>query len=240
MSVALGLIICLEIGTLAAAEPDPSVEAGRQALGQWNRYPWYDADTDSAKPIDIVPDRKTNWNRSGGSMWGGWSVGRMLQVLGLGILGVFLGVLIYLMVRKILDREPVDDDDPESDDLGEELEDLRRFDALPPTQARRKANLLEEAARCYREGDYGEAIVYLFSYQLFQLDRYQLIRLTRGKTNRQYVRELGGQIELGRLLTATMLAFEDVFFGNHKIDRVRFESCWLRLDEFESLAGKGE
>ena len=109
---------------------------------------------------------------------------------------------------------------------------------MPPTAVRRKSNLLEEARRHYRDGDYGEAIIYLFSYQLVQLDKHQLIRLAKGKTNRQYVRELGPRVELGYLLTTTMQAFEDVFFGNHSIDRVRFESCWLRLEEFESLAGK--
>ena len=34
------------------------------------------------------------------------------------------------------------------------------------------------------------------------------------------------------LLRVTMLAFEDVFFGNHPLERGRFESCWSRLDAF--------
>jgi hypothetical protein len=29
-----------------------------------------------------------------------------------------------------------------------------------------------------------------------------------------------------------MVAFEDVFFGKHGLDRERFESCWRRVDEF--------
>jgi hypothetical protein len=37
-----------------------------------------------------------------------------------------------------------------------------------------------------------------------------------------------------------MVAFEDVFFGNHPLDRNRFESCWTRLDEFEALAAQGQ
>jgi hypothetical protein len=36
-----------------------------------------------------------------------------------------------------------------------------------------------------------------------------------------------------------MIAFEDVFFGDHPLERARFESCWLRLGEFETLIADG-
>ena len=29
-----------------------------------------------------------------------------------------------------------------------------------------------------------------------------------------------------------MVAFEDVFFGEHSLSRSRFESCWNQLEEF--------
>jgi hypothetical protein len=29
-----------------------------------------------------------------------------------------------------------------------------------------------------------------------------------------------------------MVAFEDVFFGHHPLDRSRFEACWQEVDEF--------
>jgi hypothetical protein len=237
MTAAVGFIICSKISALAAADPEPSVETGRKALGQWTRYPWYDSATDAAQPIDIMHP----WDWSFLDLFSGFPSigGQWIEVLGLGLLGVLLALLIYLMVRMILRRQPAEDADSQGlGELAEKLEDSRRFDALPSAAARRKSNLLEEARRHYRNGDYGEAIIYLFSYQLLQLDKHQLIRLARGKTNRQYVRELGPRVELGYLLTITMQAFEDVFFGNHSIDRVRFESCWLRLEEFESLADK--
>ena len=237
MRAGVGLMICLQMSGLAAADPDSSVESGRRALGQWDRYPWYDSATDGAQPIDIVDP----WDWSFLDLLSGFfSMGGLwIQVLGLGLLGVLLAVLTYLMIRVVFGRETAEDVDSQGlDQFAERLDDSRRFDALPSTAGRRTSNLLEEARRQYREGDYGEAIIYLFSYQLVQLDKQQLIRLARGKTNRQYVRELGPRVELGYLLTMTMRAFEDVFFGNHSIDRVRFESCWLRLEEFESLAGK--
>ena len=238
MTAAVGLIICLGISGPAAVDAEPSVEAGQKALGQWARYPWYDSAADAAKPIPI--EHRWDWSWLEDLFSGSFSIGgQWIQVLGLGLLGVLLALLIYVMIRIFLRREATEDVDSRGlDELAKRLDDSRRFDALPPTAGRRKSNLLEEAQRHYRDGDYGEAIIYLFSYQLVQLDKHQLIRLVRGKTNRQYVRELGPGAELGNLLTITMQAFEDVFFGNHSIDRTRFESCWLRLEEFESLARK--
>jgi hypothetical protein len=95
-----------------------------------------------------------------------------------------------------------------------------------------ETDLLSEARRYYEAGDYSKAIIYYFSYQLVQLDEHQRIRLARGKTNRQYLREVHTQPVLREITEITMVAFEDVFFGNHALNRERFERCWNRLDDF--------
>ena len=41
-----------------------------------------------------------------------------------------------------------------------------------------------------RPGDYGMAIIYAYAYQLVELDQHHAIQLRKGKTNRQYLREL--------------------------------------------------
>jgi hypothetical protein len=107
-----------------------------------------------------------------------------------------------------------------------------RIEKLPFRVARPQSDLLAEARRHYEAGRYGEAVIYLFSYQLVQLDKHQLIRLTKGKTNRQYLREVRPQNELRSILERTMIAFEDVFFGHRELPRDRFETCWTQLDEF--------
>ena len=118
-------------------------------------------------------------------------------------------------------------------------EEKRRVEALPTAVARNRDDLLAAARHCYRQGNFREAIIYLFSYQLLQLDRSQLIRLAKGKTNRQYLRELGRRLVLRSLLEKTMVAFEEVFFGNRSISRARFESVWSALDQFEALVAGG-
>ena len=63
----------------------------------------------------------------------------------------------------------------------------------------------------------------------------KLFRLTKGKTNRQYLREIGPRRRLRDLVERTMIAFESVFFGHHPLDQRRFEACWSQVAEFQRL-----
>ena len=69
------------------------------------------------------------------------------------------------------------------------------------------------------------------------LDQHHIIRLTKGKTNRQYLREIlrNGRKALGSLLEQTMIRFEDVFFGNYPLERDQFEACWSQVPQFEQM-----
>ena len=117
--------------------------------------------------------------------------------------------------------------------------EISRIESLPFQLDRKNVSLLDEAERLYREGNYSQAIVYLFSYQLVEMDKLQVIRLTRGKTNRQYLRELRGRQTLRGLVESSMVAFEHVFFGQHSLPRTAFESCWRRTGEFDRLIREG-
>ena len=74
--------------------------------------------------------------------------------------------------------------------MDDDADRVDRVEALPFRVPRQATDLLSEARRQYEKGNYNEAIVYLFSHQLVELDRQHLIHLARGKTNRQLVREL--------------------------------------------------
>jgi hypothetical protein len=86
-----------------------------------------------------------------------------------------------------------------------------------------------------RLGRYNEAVVYLFGYMLLALDQSRKIHLQKGKTNRMYLREIRSETPLKEIVSKTMLAFEDVFFGRYDIDRARFEMLWAQRDEFHRL-----
>jgi len=241
-------LLCLSSVQLPAAlaDPDESVTAGREALDQyWSGYPWYDSATDGVRRVDIpdpwdwswLPDWNWLWG-SGGYRWSWFDT--LLRCAAWLAIVLLLAAVAYLLYRFYRSRQgqfgfwSFDGDDEEDDGS-----DADRIEALPFAIDSGRLDLLGEARRHYQQGNYRQAIIYLFSYQLVQLDRQQIIRLTKGKTNRQYMREVGRRTSLRRLVEQTMVAFEDVFFGNHALERPRFESCWSRLDEFQSLLGEG-
>jgi len=236
------LVVCMGLFA-GATDPDAAVSSGRKALQpRSGSYPWYDAASDGVRPIDVSEPwyARIDWPRL--NLRTSW-----MQPLAWTLLAILLAVLCYYLVEAYRRRQEAaaglaggGTEDGESD--------ARRREALPlPTgsgqgdllAARQRGDLLAEARRLYQEGRFSEAILYLFSYQLFQLDKQRRIHLAKGKTNRQYLREVGPATPLRHLIEPTMVAFEDVFFGHRAIGRARFESCWLRLPEFEALAREG-
>jgi hypothetical protein len=247
----LGVLGILLLGVVARAAEDAAVTAGREALQGRTRFPWYDAQQDAVRRIDVRPPKETAEHR--GSTWQadpfpepvsspsfGWDWSGLRAVvqalLWSGLLGL-LAWLIYFLIRSYLrQHSAVEAEEPPEPDRGGEQD---MIESLPFEIARPQTDLLAEARRLYESGMYAQAVVYLFSYQLVRLDRSQQIRLARGKTNRQYLRELQPRPDLRGLLERTMVVFEEVFFGHYPLDRAGFERCWEGLDEFHQRLSEG-
>jgi len=244
ITVLVALVASLSAVVLAQDASDKqAVEAGRESLNGRVDFPWYDTKTDGIKRVDVAPPRDLK-NR--GSKWearsrkkrqaSSWQMPDwlwvMLEVLGWTALVIALVAVGYFLMRAFLAAEATGAAGSVSVEelLGAGHAD--RVESLPFQLKRPQADLLAEARKHYEAGNYAEAIIYLYSYELVELDKHQFIRLAKGKTNRQYLREVRRQRSLFDSLQATMLAFEDVFFGNHPLDRQRFESCWGQLDFF--------
>ena len=223
-------------GRIAAEEMDP-VDAGKRAFqsGWGGAPPWYDSSKDAAKPItfrrpwwegwdwlddgegpvESDPDRASSWLR-------------ILGWIGISVLAV---LIVFALVSYLRSGEIALSESSKRSDAS----DRQRIEALPFPVRSTYGNLLEAAEAHYREGRFGEAIKFLFSYQLVELDRARYIRLTKGKTNRRYLREMRGHVAVMPWIEQTMIAFEDYFFGNYTIERARFEQCWSQLPQFKGF-----
>lgn len=238
-----------EFGARQLEEP---VEKGHKALQRMPQANWYDADEDGLRSIPVpgetqmpgtrpgqarkttTPAANRNWNLPS---WGDLSIGQILMYL---LLIVVLAVLAYLIFRAIRAGGPAS---VRSGSVAEQHDTSRQVDRvehLPFEVKKKDANLLDEARRCYEAGNFNEAIVYLFSFQLLELDKGHIIRLTKGKTNGQYLRETAGNRPLRQILQQTMNAFEDVFFGHRTLSRERFERCWNQISQFDQLVQGGQ
>ena len=94
------------------------------------------------------------------------------------------------------------------------------------------------AQQAYRSGDYHRAIMMLFSHVLVSLDQKGFVRLRKGKTNRQYLRELKGYTALPDYFGSVMIPFEAAFFGDHQLEKRDFEECWNGLPSFQNGLGQ--
>ena len=227
-----GVLLLFGGGPLGANGPEDPILQGRRSLEKQGKLPWYDADSDLVRRIDLEQQPRRN-HSSHISL-----LGRLLRPVAWGVLAAFFIVIVVLLVRYLFDKDlwkSATVQDFEEKNVHQPI-----VEKLPVTMDSPTTDFLAEASRLYQAGSYGNAIVYLFCYQLVALDRGHLIRLARGKTNRQYLHEIRSSRPLYDLVERTMVAFEDAFFGQHAIDRRRFESCWNRLSEFDNLVHQAE
>lgn len=221
---------------------------------------WYDADKDALKRVDVTPPKsndfrpapakpkaattRTSWNWWPDLSWLGtlfsgglFSLGAIMLYT---VILVVLGLVAYLIYRYFESEDPISAGGPNRQ-RPEEMDtttQVDRLESLPFHVKRPDSDLLAEARRCYDKGDFNEAIVYLFSYELVELDKRHLIRLAKGKTNGQYLREVRKNHAIEDILEVTMRAFEDVFFGQRTLSRDGFERCWGQLEPFrKQLSG---
>ena len=92
----------------------------------------------------------------------------------------------------------------------------------------------QQAQTAYQSGDFRRALILLFSHVLVTLDQVKLIRLEKGKTNRQYLRQLSDHPLLVGYYGDVMVPFEQTFFGDYPVTKEVFDQCWQGLDDFQS------
>ncbi len=228
MKQAIFLAVAIPMGVtcgLSAADAQPvdlrqpkeAVDAGRRALDRWRPYPWYDRETEHLRlsvPADV------RWTMQVARQIGWWGI------------GIILAALAFFMLRAAVRRQPAHPARRTEKRLAAKSSTGQNIEALPASVRGNIRDLLGESRQFYQQGDYSRAIVCLFSYQLIQLDKNQLIHLAPGKTNRAYLHELRRLESLQTMVADTMIAFEEVFFGNRRLERSRFDHCWGHLDAF--------
>lgn len=220
--------------------PVPETVTEASVIDDAGNFPWYDPSSQSLLPAAVSrePQPPTPWSwtwewdsGSGSIDWSAlWTVVQVIVWMCLACLLVWL-VVLWARYLARQDHKP----SPAELERARQRHEIDSIEQLPFQMAKPQSDLLSEARRHYQQGDFREAIVYLFSYQLVQLDRHQKIRLAKGKTNRQYLFELRQQPTLREIVRLSTHLFEDAFFGHYELDRQRFEQAWSKLEEFDRV-----
>jgi hypothetical protein len=217
--VALTVLSCPPRAQAQSPGQQEAIDSAREALGS-GENPWYDRERDSLRRVNVQQVKESSFD-----------FGSLPKWIVYGVLAIALAAIIYALIRfamqQLKDRKPLDEGQ-KSQLIVDEAE------ALPFLAERPRGDLLALARQHYEQGNYSEAIIYLFSYELIELDKGARIHLARGKTNRQYLRELGNAAPLRGPLERTLHAFESVFFGRRALDRATFEACWQELPQFQT------
>ncbi|MDG1874640.1 MAG: hypothetical protein P8J27_12065 [Mariniblastus sp.] len=233
-----------------SASAQSSVDDARQSLSK-KSLPWYDSDADSIRPMemgqrpdarsanrDAIPVRSaaspanqkgSRWNSSGqdyGSLMLSF-LNALTWIAIVAVVLIFVAVLIWAILRMGSATQSEDDSAALKRSMEESIKQL------PFELGSSTGDFRGLAETAYSQGDFAKAITYLFSHVLISLDQKGLIRLKKGKTNRQYLRELHGYRSLADYYRDVMVPFESVFFGDHDLKQSEFETCWSQLDSFQ-------
>ena len=240
---------------VALKSSDSKLEIDTEKAVQRISGKWFDSETGGYKPPTLqspIDDsiRRTGWEGKPKpvkqpSRWGNWSLGNLglngeaFGWIVLGVLGtVLLFGLIMIAYYYLGDQVPALRKKSKAEN-GLKI-DPTRVEDLPFEVSMANDDPLSHAEGLMNAGKYNEATIYLFGYMLLVLDQTRKIHLQKGKTNRMYLRELRNETQLQAIVSMTMLAFEDVFFGRYDIDRARFEMLWQRRDDFHRLVRPSE
>ena len=235
----VGCTLCCLPNLATAAEvsssDEQSVSRAKEALGKKSTFPWYDAEKDELRPLRMpkvetpTPQPTPSINPPAINL----PIGEILQVLLWIAIAVIVGLLVFAGWKAYRNLKPQAKEGPAgATAIGEAIDPIVDLAALPGAPEGAIHEFLARSKRAYEQGRLREAMIYLFSYQLVELNRQQLIHLTRGKTNRQYLREVRNQPPLASLFEQSIEAFELAFFGNEPLSNERFETVWNRLDDF--------
>jgi hypothetical protein len=220
------LIVALLACAQASAQIDDedAVSAGARALDSWWDYPWYDDRADDLRRVNLrskAPQStqpqvtpRTAGSGSSDLAWLGWLLIALLAI-----------AVTFILIRLYRQRDSRRSASRAADLVGRAAS-IDRLEDLPFQFEPQADDLLTAARREHDRGNYDRAIVLLYSHLLLELDRRDAIRLAKGKTNRQYLRELRRRPDMAALLATSLVAFEEVFFGGHALSRQQFERCW--------------
>ncbi len=223
---------------------------------------WFDADVPAVLPVTVKPqvddslNRNSRWlpkpqrvkqtanaNTPASSSNGLWGTGLSISnLLGWLLLVVIVGLAIALIAKFVSQAEAPERRSGLRSKVQSELADQQmaeRIKHLPAELRRTDVHLRSEAERLMKAAQYDHAIILLFGHQLLLLDHAGQLRLSRGKTNRQYVRETASADAVSaKRLRATIDSFERSYFGRHSIAKQEFDELWKSNIELERAIGQ--
>ncbi len=219
-------------------------------------HPWYDELSQDVRPYVLPPEetesgpsfwgRLVNWIAEawegmadwlGQIRWEGELFGYRFAISLYHVLLLVLALLVAWLVVRLLRRwysAYLAQQQPQQQVERSGQGAPERIDQLPVAVPTGSAGLWELVQQAVEQKQFSRAIVFLYSYLLLRLDQQGRIRLEKGRTNRQYLRQLRSDPQLQRWMARIVAAFEEVFFGHRELEAEAFQQCWELVPQIQS------
>ena len=215
------LLLVAVAGTGLFAAEDPLRE---RIAGQ--KPPWYDADADGWKRIEVKPPKAPEIDLPSAPS----TLGLVDALAWLIVLAAALGlawVIWQLLPKELSTARVATDAAPRTPAAPAAISHLDLGESRDPEEA---------LAAARAAGDWARAVVWLYALLLVRLDRAGAVRLRRGATNRRYARDVEAwaaervvPADLLPALGAAIDAFERVFFGRQRATQPAVEALEVRI-----------
>lgn len=201
----------------------------QSAVGDRNRVPPKRRKKKGQAVIKPIPNTRAP---VGGGTAGTGAAGAfgtsVIYVAGAVLLVALIGLLLYGFLKL-----ESDGGDLSRDDSKRKRKIKDHIKHLPFELDEQEGDFESFAERALRAGDYSKAVVYLFADLLVAMNDAGILRLQRGKTNRQYLNEIWDHEDIRPYYRNVMTAFEDAFFGQHEISESRAQECFAARPDFD-------
>lgn len=228
----LGILLSGQAFAQIENEPSQSAtanadEEGRSALKDSYDFPWYDAANDTTRGLALPPDQTKAppppTPPPSQVTYGTNTTSSDFEYLWWFLLVVVVLIVLWLIIRTMQQRDPEWQAAKSRPQPGA-LTSVARLTDLPVELSPRVTNMQDEARRLAGLGNYSLAIVYLYSHMLVRLTEARRIQLSKGKTNRQYLRELRSDPALWKFFSRAIVQFEQSYFGDHPPSPALFDA----------------
>ncbi|MDR1958132.1 MAG: hypothetical protein LBQ54_03650 [Planctomycetaceae bacterium] len=209
---------------------EDAVRKSQKSLGQKmilrQKFPWYSPAADDACFIPFPPERPLPQKRDDTPFR------HFIYILMIVLAVMLLIPIIYFIVLAVMRLSGYEWNSRRKQ---EALERQRRIETLPEEAREVYDDLLGAAEKAFQSGNYRLALIYYFSHLLVLLDKSELIRMLRGKTNHEYLRELQHFAAVKPYYRRVMLLFESVYYGEHALVNEEFFPLWEERREVQTV-----
>ena len=104
------------------------------------------------------------------------------------------------------------------------------------------SGLIDQASRHAEAGEFREAIRFSYIASIVSLARQEMLTIEPSRTNRDYIQQLGRQVELLPLFTRQTELFEEFWYGERGASREDYDSVgslYNSLNRTEGYSGRG-